>query len=125
MFGWFRKKPAWEEAYSQRIYDGLVADDHLGDMTPAKLRVPIASYRRYHDKALLHRELAGNVPFNGYDSPAPQYGLNSENPDYNSYYPYSGRDYGNNQYYENSQYYGSYLGGLGGLIGPLLGIPIQ
>jgi hypothetical protein len=57
MVGWFRKKPSWGQAYAERIYDGLVVEDHLGDMTPAKLRVQITAYPQYHNKALLHREL--------------------------------------------------------------------
>ena len=56
---------------------------------------------------------------------APLYGLNPGYRGYDSSYPYSGQYYGNNQYYGNSQYYGSNRGGLGALIGPLLGIPIQ
>jgi hypothetical protein len=57
MFGWFKKKLPWQDEYAYNLYNGLVADDHLGEMTPAKLRVPIASYARYHEKALLNREL--------------------------------------------------------------------
>ena len=57
MFGWFRKKPSRHREYAENIYNGLVAYDHLGDMTPAKLRIHIASYKRYHEKALLQREM--------------------------------------------------------------------
>ena len=57
MFDWFRKKPSWERVYAERLYDGLVVGDNLGEMTPAKLRIPIAAYQRYKNKALLHREM--------------------------------------------------------------------
>jgi hypothetical protein len=53
---WFRKKPSWETAYAERIYESLAAPDDLGDITPEKLRVPTAAYQQYRDKALLQRE---------------------------------------------------------------------
>lgn len=55
--GWFSKKPSREVMYAQRIYDAFVASDDLGDMTPERLRIPLASYRRYADKALSQREI--------------------------------------------------------------------
>jgi hypothetical protein len=54
--GWFSKKPSWEETYAQNIYKAFVIDDDLGDMTPARLRIPAAAMQRYFDKATLQRE---------------------------------------------------------------------
>jgi hypothetical protein len=55
--GWFSKKPSWEDAYAERIYEALVAPDDLGEMTPERLHIPTAAMQRYIDKALLQREL--------------------------------------------------------------------
>jgi len=55
--GWFSKKPSWEVMYAQRLYDAFAASDDLGEMTPQRLRIPLASYRRYADKALSQREI--------------------------------------------------------------------
>jgi hypothetical protein len=55
--GWFSKKPSWEDAYAERIYEALAASDHLGEMTPERLRVPTAAVQRYFEKTLLQREL--------------------------------------------------------------------
>jgi hypothetical protein len=59
--GWFSKKPAWEDTYAQNIYQAFVASDELGEMTPEKLRIPTAALQRYHDKALLQREMLSFV----------------------------------------------------------------
>jgi len=47
---------AWEDTYAERIYEGLVASDDLGDMTPERLRIPTAAMPRYFEKALSQRE---------------------------------------------------------------------
>jgi hypothetical protein len=53
--GWFSKKKSWEVVYAENLYDGLVATDDL-DMTPEKLRAPMAAYAQYREKALVQRE---------------------------------------------------------------------
>jgi hypothetical protein len=55
--GWFSRNPSWERQYAERLYDGLVGGKKLGDITPERLRIPLASYRQYEEKDLLQREL--------------------------------------------------------------------
>jgi hypothetical protein len=55
--GWFKKKPAWEATYAERIYEGLVAHNDFGDMTALKLRIPTTAHQAYQNKILLQREM--------------------------------------------------------------------
>ncbi|QHP69545.1 hypothetical protein EI171_20990 [Bradyrhizobium sp. LCT2] len=48
--------PSWEETYAQRIYDALPLSNHVGDMSPEKLRIPLAALPRFNEKALFLRE---------------------------------------------------------------------
>lgn len=50
-------EPSWERQYAENIYGGLVGGEKLGDITPERLRIPLASYRQYEEKDLLLREL--------------------------------------------------------------------
>jgi hypothetical protein len=51
------RNTAWEDTYAEHIYEGLVASDGLGDMTPERLRIPPAAMQHYFQKALFQREL--------------------------------------------------------------------
>jgi hypothetical protein len=53
----FKRKPTWQEIYAQRIYDGLVADNELGNITALNLRIPTALHQAYQNKIILQREL--------------------------------------------------------------------
>jgi|RhiMetdeSRZDD1v2_1073273.scaffolds.fasta_scaffold83803_3 hypothetical protein len=55
--GWFSRNPSWERQDAERLYEGLVGGKKLGDITPERLRIPLASYRQYEEKDLLQREL--------------------------------------------------------------------
>jgi hypothetical protein len=57
MFGWGKKKLAWEVQYAQNIYDGLVAHNEFGDMTALSLKIPTAFHGAYQNKILLQREM--------------------------------------------------------------------
>jgi hypothetical protein len=52
---WFRKKSV-ETIYAERIYEGLVGPEDLGDMTPQRLRLPTNTHERYREKSLFYRE---------------------------------------------------------------------
>ena len=54
--GWFKKKPSWDRAYAERIYDAYVSSGGLGSMTPEKLHIPRAAHRQYNDKLLMQLE---------------------------------------------------------------------
>jgi hypothetical protein len=53
----FKRKPTWEETYAQRIYDGLVAHNEIGNITALSLRIPTTLHQAYQNKILLQREL--------------------------------------------------------------------
>jgi hypothetical protein len=53
----FRRKPAWEETYAQRIYEGLVAHNDFGEITALRLRIPTALHQAYQNKIVLQREM--------------------------------------------------------------------
>jgi hypothetical protein len=53
----FKRKPTWEETYAQRIYDGLVAHNDLGDITVLNLRIPTVLHQAYQNKIILQREI--------------------------------------------------------------------
>lgn len=53
------RKPTigWAETYANNIYEGLVADNDVGNITALSLRIPTVLHQAYHNKILLQREL--------------------------------------------------------------------
>lgn len=63
------RSKSWEDTYAARIHEALPKSDHLGEITPEKLRIPTAALKRYFDKALLTREAICFVAFSSVANP--------------------------------------------------------
>ena len=71
----FKRKPtnSWEEEYATNIYNVMIAEDDIGDIT-ARLQIPTALHQVYQNKILLQREL---ICFSAFASIAEEVGLQS------------------------------------------------